>query len=193
MENTTVVKPEITTFNAFTIAKDFEKYTVLITRPSPRARLGMKIVHHYSFRSTDISKSIMRMNLFVEKFIADEEAKQKSQLERKANLQEARNNFTNPYTLGQILYNTWGYEQTNVDFYQVIKVDRKSITVRALSQDRTETGFMQGKTVAIKDDFLNEKDIKKIIQIRMWSDNVQIYVNDMSPWDGSPISWSSYY
>jgi hypothetical protein len=34
--------------------------------------------------------------------------------------------------IGDILKDVWGYEQTNVDFYEVVKVTEKTATVRTL-------------------------------------------------------------
>lgn len=188
---TTTENIQKSTFGEYTIAKDFEKFTVLITKPSPRSRLGIKIVYHYSFRRTDISASIMQMNQFVDKFIGSKEQEEKAKAAKKEALKNARKEFTNPYTVGQILYYTWGYDQTNVNFYQVIEATGKTIVVRELAQDRTETGFMCGKATAIKDEFIGEP-IKKVIQIRMYNDKVSTYVNDMWNWDGHAIGWSSY-
>lgn len=186
-------KTETSNINGYTIAKDFEHFTVLITKPSPRSRLGIQIVHHYSFKSSDISKSVLRMNAFVDKFIEEQNAKEKARQERKSKLQQAKKDFVNPFTLGQILYRTWGYEQTNVNFYQVVKVDRKSIVVRELSQDRTQNEFMSGTAMPIKDDFNNSTEIKKIVQIAVYNEVINIYVTDMHPWKGTPVSWSSYH
>jgi hypothetical protein len=49
--------------------------------------------------------------------------KQKRNAERKAKSQEV----SRALNIGDILVNSWGYEQTNVDFYQV--VDKKGMTV----------------------------------------------------------------
>lgn len=185
---------EQTTYGNYTIAKDFNTYTVLITRPSPRARLGIKVVHHYSFRGTDPSKSALRMNSFVDKFIQEQEKVAQSKLNRKSILDDARRNFKNPFSIGDILYKSWGYEQTNVNFFQVTEAKGKTITVRELQQKRNETGFMSGTTVALKDEFASDEQITKRIQIRVWNENEppHIDVSDLSRWDGKPLYWSSY-
>jgi hypothetical protein len=188
---TTAENIEKTTFGEYTIAKDFGKYTVLITKPSPRSRMGIKVVAHYSFRRTDVSRSIMDMNMFVDKFIDTKTKEEAAKTAKKQALQNARKEFVNPYKVGQILYHSWGYDQTNVDFYQVIEAKGKTIVVREVAQDRTETGFMSGQTMPIKDEFIGEA-IKKVIQVRMYNDKVSTYVNDMWDWDGHSIGWSSY-
>ena len=68
------------------------------------------------------------------------------QAEKKAATHELR--------CGDIVYSSWGYEQTNVDFYQVVQVvSAKSVRVRRISRRTIETGFMCGITRALKDEF----------------------------------------
>lgn len=43
-----------------------------------------------------------------------------------------RANFQHGFQIGDILYASWGYDQTNVDFYQVTDVKGKEITVREI-------------------------------------------------------------
>lgn len=59
--------------------------------------------------------------------------------------------------------NTWGYEQTNVDFYQVVKVTDTSIFIRAVhsllsSYDHQQ---MSGKVLPCADSFKDDKIIRK--------------------------------
>ena len=42
----------------------------------------------------------------------------------KATKNEALTN--NPYKVGEVLYQSWGYDQTNVDFFEIIEVGAKS-------------------------------------------------------------------
>ena len=56
--------------------------------------------------------------------------------------------------VGDVLRCSWGWEQTNVDFYQVNSlVGKKSVELRAIAQQSEETGFMQGKCVPIPNAF----------------------------------------
>jgi len=50
-----------------------------------------------------------------------------------------------PYTIGDVLVSSWGYDQTNIDFYQVIGFTKsgKSVRLIAIESDHVETtGFM---------------------------------------------------
>lgn len=53
--------------------------------------------------------------------------------------------WTNPAKVGDILYTSWGYDQTNVDFFAVTRVNGKRVWVRKIAQDSESTGFMQEK------------------------------------------------
>jgi hypothetical protein len=54
------------------------------------------------------------------------------------------NAITTKPEVGQILYSSWGYDQTNIDFYQIVRATDKG-TVWLLPMSRViveETGFM---------------------------------------------------
>jgi hypothetical protein len=71
------------------------------------------------------------------------EAERESQIERTTDLrrnamveklkaQQARRDFQHGFQVGDILYASWGYDQTNVDFYQVVEVRGKDIILREI-------------------------------------------------------------
>lgn len=64
----------------------------------------------------------------------------------KAERRAARKAFVHSYKAGDLFRRSWGYDQTNVNFYQVVAVKGKTLTVREIAQDYVETGFMCGKT-----------------------------------------------
>ncbi|HAW57582.1 MAG TPA: hypothetical protein DCX03_00985 [Bacteroidales bacterium] len=65
--------------------------------------------------------------------------------------------------IGTILVDSWGYEQTNVDAYQVISVKGVRVTVRKISTKVVkETGFMSENVEPVKDDFTSEPFEKRI-------------------------------
>ena len=47
--------------------------------------------------------------------------------------------------VGDIFVCSWGYDQTNIDYYVVRKVKNASVTISPLGQNRTYTGHMQGE------------------------------------------------
>lgn len=54
--------------------------------------------------------------------------------------------WANPLKPGDILYTSWGYDQTNVEFYAVTRVSGKRVWIREIAATYTETGFMSGRT-----------------------------------------------
>ncbi|MCL2310945.1 MAG: hypothetical protein FWC41_00440 [Firmicutes bacterium] len=75
------------------------------------------------------------------------------------NKQNAKNIVKNIHgvEVGDIFYTSWGYDQTNVCFYQVVAVTSRMATIREIRSKVTETEFMQGIKEPIKDDFVSEK------------------------------------
>lgn len=61
-------------------------------------------------------------------------AARKRAIESKAEAVKKRREFRHSIQVGDIYYTSWGYDQTNVDFYQVIDVREKSITVREVEK-----------------------------------------------------------
>lgn len=50
---------------------------------------------------------------------------------------------------GDVVVNSWGYDQTNIDFYEVTRATSHFVWLRKLQQTTKETGFMCGPTAPI--------------------------------------------
>jgi hypothetical protein len=50
---------------------------------------------------------------------------------------------------GDILVSSWGYEQTNVDFYEVVKVTAKTVTLVPIERKVQLKGFMRYEAMPI--------------------------------------------
>ena len=61
--------------------------------------------------------------------------------------------FRRSLRVGDILYSSWGWEQTNIDFYQVVAIRGSAVDLRQLDQRTTEDGYMCGTTVPLPDVF----------------------------------------
>lgn len=102
---------------------------------------------------------------------------------------QARKNAVNPYKVGDILYSSWGYDQTNIDFYQVVAVNGKSVELRELKREARQDGMDSGKTKAIKNAFASEKSFAK----RVTNSNGYINLNSyssLSRWNGEEMYYS---
>ena len=61
--------------------------------------------------------------------------------------------------VGDIYYDSWGYEQTNIDFYQVTAVNKGSFTIRRIKssfEGYTGNGIA-GYKRAVKDAFMEDE------------------------------------
>jgi hypothetical protein len=97
-----------------------------------------------------------------------------------------------PHTLkvGDILVSSWGYDQTNIDFYQVTRVMKSSVEIRQIkSKSGPEEGFMTAYCTADKDNFCGEPMLKRANSTN--SVSIASYAS-ASPWDGKPERYSWY-
>lgn len=115
-----------------------------------------------------------------------------AQSQRAADKAARRAERAAPHSLqvGAILMSSWGYEQTNVDFYQVIAVRGKLVDIRKLAQVKEYTSDMTGYAMPVANQFVGEPLIGK----RPASSNavrIQPY-SHATAWDGRRVAWSSY-
>lgn len=121
-----------------------------------------KAAFHFRFKDSE------RREAFIKNWRFDRAAVQDRRNERKINA-------TRPTTLkeGDILYSSWGYEQTNIDYYQVTKViGKRTVEIREIGQRREETNFMQGNCWPVKDRFINEP-MRKVVNTA-YRDSVKV-------------------
>ena len=70
--------------------------------------------------------------------------------------------------VGDVFYNSWGYEQTNIDFYEVVKLRGKTqIVLRAIASEVVEVlGFCSTKVKPVKGSwtkhYLGEEVVKTV-------------------------------
>ena len=83
-------------------------------------------------------------------------SKIQSKIEKDKRRQE-RFNFVTALSVGDVLYTSWGYEQTNIDFYQVVRVLNKKIVVREIAKSYQETQFMAGDCVPLPNRFKSDE------------------------------------
>lgn len=67
---------------------------------------------------------------------------------RKASARKARAEYKHTLKVGDVLVSSWGYDQTNIDYYEVTRIiGSKMVEVCEIGQERTETGFMSGECI----------------------------------------------
>ena len=124
----------------------------------------------------------------------DEELKEVlSILERrnqeKAKYKKEKKSFTHDLQVGDILHSSWGYDQTNSDFYQVTKViSDKSVEICEIGKRYIEDSFMSGTSTPVKDSFRGEPFRKLVGKYGISLSSYQ----SASKWDGESCQESHY-
>lgn len=92
--------------------------------------------------------------------------------------------------VGTILSYSWGYDQTNVDFVEVVEVKGKSVIVQEIKDSVTETGFMCGKAVPLPGAFTGKRMLKRV-QSCEGVPYLKMDYGHATIWNGRPeaISW----
>jgi len=112
------------------------------------------------YRYNDMQKAGVAIDKFVDKIKKDYEAKDKWAQENKRRKQVVAENIK----IGDIFYTSWGYDQTNVDMYQVIEKKPSSVVVREIALETVPgtEGFMSSDVRPIKDHFIGAPFVARV-------------------------------
>lgn len=80
-------------------------------------------------------------------------ARAKAKAEQKA----ARKATATVYAVGDVLSTCWGYDQTNREFYEVVRVKGSAVTVRQIAAETVSTGFDTARVIPLPGDFVGEE------------------------------------
>ena len=189
---------EILTFDKYEInVKELNNsrynFAVILKQLTPKAKyMPYKILFNYGFNTYE--EALDYANKHKEKVVNNLEHRKAEKVKR---AEENKVDAKDFYKIGDIVYNSWGYEQTNIEFYQVISMTARTIKVkRTCSTEVEDSAYSHGmacEVVATKDAFV--KDGKEY-QLRVGKDgnlsNPESYYY-FSKWDGRPKYKSWYY
>lgn len=155
----------------FSLSLENERNVACCMRIKSKARIP-KPVFHIRFRSNE------RMIEYCNEWISRVAANMKSEAERKEKKREAMKNMSHPFKVGQVLYNSWGYEQTNIDFYQVVEIKAKSIKIRPIYSSYVEgsEGFMCANVKPAINQFKGEAILKKVNLSVSYNGSISHYI-----------------
>lgn len=109
--------------------------------------------------------------------------------------QEERKNMVKaPHTVevGDIMVCSWGYEQTNVDWYQVVgKKGKATVLLQRINGTREYTQSMAGTSMPVKDSFVGEEVLEKRVKSPYNAVKMSSYSTAFK-WDGSPRFFSEW-
>lgn len=138
------------------------------------AGTGNKPVWHYRFPSRE------RLDQAVAKLIFD----RKSRKEMMDKRMQERREYKHDLKVGDILYSSWGYDQTNISWYQVTAVGEKSVKIREIDGKIVAGGSEGSESVVASPGHFTGPDMVKIVRpgnsVRLTS------YSSAYPWDGKP-------
>lgn len=91
--------------------------------------------------------------------------------------------------IGAVLVSSWGYEQTNVEFYEVIDVRGRNVVLRELAKNIEHTGYMTGTCTPQSGAYVGEPFVRRATH------GNTVSISSFQPaqiHNGRPCSWSSY-
>jgi hypothetical protein len=80
--------------------------------------------------------------------------------------------------VGDVFRAMWGYDQTNIDYYQVVAVNGQMMEVREIGCVSETTGYDQGVCVPAPDNFVGQR--VRRVRVQASGNNVYFRVNSFS-------------
>ncbi len=141
-----------------------------------------KAKKHASFRYRFLSRADREKR--IARFFGAQRSWAEEKLERRAKANRPHN-----MEVGHILEYSWGYEQTNIDFFQVVRTTPKGVYIRPIASKHVDsTGYLQGKVVPDVDAFTGPEQFKRVS-----NNSVSMPHGWCGLWDGKPSFYSSYH
>lgn len=120
--------------------------------------------------------------------------------ERSERMATYRADSYKPHTFkaGDIVTNSWGYDQTNVDWYRVVRTTASFVWLQPICGHTEETGFMSGRSLpAVDVDGSNPNawkfmDKGEVTKHKATGSNVSMKYGSGSKWDGRE-KYESWY
>jgi len=93
------------------------------------------------------------------------------------------------YAVRDVLVNSWGYDQTNVDYYEVTRVKGSSVWLRKIAAKSKVTGYMSGRCQPDRGNFIGE-EFRKLVDK---NGRISAKHGCFSKWDGKADHWTAYH
>jgi len=107
-------------------------------------------------RSRPIAHFSARTQAEVEKGIAREFQSRQWAIGYRANARAQRTAWENDYQVGDIVNTCWGYEQTQREYFQIVAVKGKTVTLREIAVETYATGWGTETVIPLPGDFTGE-------------------------------------
>lgn len=149
----------------------------------------VKTSFRYRFKDED------QRQRWVDEWLRQQAAKAVTKAARKEDRRVAADR-PNPFTVGDVLHYSWGYDQTNAEFYEIVEVKPRSVVIRRIASKVVEgtQGFMCENRVPVPGSFVENKEpmLKRINVGYMDKPSLTMGYGLATIWNGSPV-YSSWY
>lgn len=164
-------------------------------RPNAYYELNIKIIKSrkclINANYSTLENAIKALTNF-QSSITQKEAGDKSRREKAF---ERLVNFKNQISVGTVLCDSWGYEQTNVDFYIIKSINeaKTKISIQEIGHIRVEgSEGRSGMSCSVIPD--TERELGSILTKIIRADRIKIDSSvSLRIWDGKPMYKSWYY
>lgn len=146
-------------------------------------------------------RSMERLAEYCGEWISNKEKIAAYEAERKAKKAELMKSMNHPFKIGQVLYDSWGWEQTNIDFYEIVEIKNKSIVIREIaskyapSENQKGISSMAAYVEPVPGAYVGEPQLKKI-NVMLSGESHSYYIKSEHGWisqyENNPI-YSSWY
>ncbi len=171
-------------------------YAVLLSRETPKGKYSKeKILKNFGFPTLEKAEA------YIDTIKQQLSSNENRRVERKQAIKTNNSNLiaSQHFKVGDIILNSWGYEQTNVDFFIVEEVLNKKIRVRSIGQSNVEGSmYSHGMACEVVPEPQQLGDKKYLLSLKcdekgnVWICNPESYYY-FHKWDGSPKYKSWYY
>lgn len=95
--------------------------------------------------------------------------------------------------VGQVLRSSWGYDQTNVDWYEIVKlVGKQSAMIAKIANSNLEGSESSWASGQCFPSDSPDRIIGEAFLVRLGASGCKVGHQYASPWDGKPAYWSAY-
>ena len=179
----------IETISGYNNAQNETYRDLLIIRYEQNNQPCVAIFNHLRKMIKPETHYIFRSNERRESFILEAKRRHDVEQDRLQRQRERTQEAKDAIKIGTIIYNSWGYEQTNIDFYKVVSVTKSSVKLVELeSKISSMTGYMTGYKIPT-DKVISEVFTKRFSK---YSGMPNFKFGGASIWDGREVSFSSY-
>lgn len=151
--------------NGYTVTVDAERITAMCIKDAPKSRAGFKVVYNYRYGSAE--RLVEHVTKFITETVARKVERAAAKKARADAAKAAKASAAANIKVGDIFYSSWGYDQTNIEFWEVVgRPSPKALIVREIAACAVEgsEGFMSDRVKPAVGQYIGEPVRKMINQ-----------------------------